>query len=50
MLLGLEWYWWLMIAAVVIISIPFKVKLMKWWSRQQKEKEDNRKDKWGGEE
>lgn len=33
----MEWYWWLIIA-VIIISIPFKVKFMKWYSRRQKEK------------
>ena len=36
MFLGLEWYWWLVILAVLIISIPFKVKFMKWWSRRDK--------------
>ena len=50
MFLGLEWYWWLIIVAVVVISIPFKVKFMKWWSKRQKEQNENRKDKWGGEE
>ena len=50
MFLGLEWYWWLRIAGVVIVSIPFKVKFMKWWGRRQKEQNDNHKDKWGGEE
>ncbi len=46
MFLGLEWYWWLVIVVVVVLSIPFKVKFMKWWSKRQKEQ----KDKWGGEE
>lgn len=50
MFLGLEWYWGLLIAVVVIVSIPFKVKFMKWWGRRQKEQNDHRKDKWGGEE
>lgn len=27
--LGLEWYWWLVIVAVLAISIPFKIKVMK---------------------
>ena len=28
MFLGLAWYWWLVIVAVLIISIPFKVKFI----------------------
>ena len=35
MFLGLAWYWWLVIVAVLVISIPFKVKFMKWWSKRQ---------------
>ena len=50
MFLGLEWYWWLIIIVVVAISIPFKVKFMKWWSKRQQEQKNTRKDKWGGEE
>ena len=33
----MEWYWWLIIA-VIIVSIPFKIKFMKWYSKRQKEK------------
>ena len=25
---GLEWYWWMVILAALILSIPFKVKFM----------------------
>lgn len=50
MFLGMEWYWWLIIIVVVGISIPFKVKFMKWWSKRQQEQKNNRKDKWGDEE
>lgn len=50
MFLGMEWYWWLLIIVVVALSIPLKVKFMKWWSKRQKEQKDNCKDKWGGEE
>lgn len=50
MFLGMEWYWWLIIVAVIALSIPFKIKFMKWWSRRQEEKHHNHKDKWGGEE
>ena len=35
MFLGLQWYWRLVTVAVLIISIPFKVKFMKWWSKRQ---------------
>lgn len=50
MFLDMEWYWWLIIIVVVGISIPFKVKFMKWWSKRQQEQKNNRKDKWGDEE
>ncbi len=49
MFLGLAWYWWLVIMAVLIISIPFKVKFMKWWSKRQREKKGPR-GKWGDDE
>ena len=45
MFLGLQWYWWLVIAAVLVISIPFKVRFMKWWSKRQRGK--NQRGKWG---
>lgn len=47
MLLGLEWYWWIVIVAVLIVSIPFKVKFMKWWSRHQQEQMEGYRGKWG---
>ena len=28
MFLGLQWYWWLVIVAVVLLSIPVKLKFM----------------------
>lgn len=49
MLLELEWYWWLIIF-LVVISIPFKVKFMTWWSKRHKEQGNTQRDKWGGEE
>ena len=49
MFLGLAWYWWLVIVAVLIISIPFKVKFMKWWSKCHQEKKGQR-GKWGDDE
>ena len=48
--LSMEWYWWLLIAAVLVISVPLKIRFMKWWSRRQQEKKDNECGKWGGEE
>lgn len=53
-MLGLEWYWWLVIVVIFALSIPFKIKFMKWWGkRRQKKTEDKyreKTDKWGGEE
>jgi hypothetical protein len=50
MFLGLEWYWWLVILAVLAISVPCKVKFMKWWARQEKSKKKEQRGKWGDEE
>lgn len=50
MFLGLEWYWWLVIAAVLILSVPFKVKFMKWWSKRGQSKKKGTSGKWGDEE
>ncbi|MCI8599962.1 MAG: hypothetical protein HFJ10_16220 [Lachnospiraceae bacterium] len=49
MFLGIEWYWWLAIGAVVIVSIPFKIKFMKWWNHRQQQKK-NWTRKWGDDE
>lgn len=38
MFLGLEWYWWLVVVAALIITIPLKIKFMKWWETRQSEK------------
>lgn len=48
MLLGIEWYWWLVI--VVVLSIPFKIKFVKWFSKRQQEQKDSHKDKWSDDE
>ncbi len=50
MLLGLEWYWWIVIVALLIVSIPFKVKFMKWWSRRRQEQKKGQREKWGDDE
>lgn len=48
--LGLEWYWWAVIVAVLVIAIPFKVKFMKWWGGRLQEKKSDRRGKWGEDE
>ncbi|MDE6387233.1 MAG: hypothetical protein K2L82_05415 [Lachnospiraceae bacterium] len=50
MFLGIEWYWWIVIAAVLVISIPLKVKFMKWWSKREQDKKKVRYERWGDEE
>lgn len=50
MFLGMEWYWWLVIAAVLIASLPLKIGFMKWWSRRRQEKKKHQRGKWGEEE
>ena len=35
MFLGLEWYGWLVVVAALIITIPLKIKFMKWWETRQ---------------
>ncbi|WP_277935323.1 hypothetical protein [Parablautia muri] len=50
MFLGIELYWWLLIVIALVIAIPFKIKFMKWWSKRQKEKKDDRRGKWGDDE
>lgn len=49
-ILGLEWYWCLVIVIVLVISNPFKVKFVKWWDKRQKERKKNQKGKWGDDE
>ena len=48
MFLGLAWYWWLAIGLALIVSIPFKIKFMKWWSKRQQGKDQ--RGKWGDDE
>lgn len=48
--LGLEWYWWLVIAAVLAISLPLKVRFMKRWSKREQEKKKQQRGKWGDDE
>ncbi len=48
--LSLEWYWWLMVIAVLVISIPLKIRFMKWWGRRRQEKKEGEYGKWGNDE
>ena len=50
MFLGIQWYWWLIIAAVLFFSIPFKIKFMKWWNKRQQKKKCSERGKWGDDE
>lgn len=50
MFLGLAWYWWIVILAVFIISVPFKVKVMRWWGRREQVKKKEQRGKWGDDE
>lgn len=50
MFLGLEWYWWLIILAALVICIPFKVRFMKWWDERQRGKKKEQHGKWGDDE
>lgn len=47
MFLGLEWYWWSMILLLLLISIPFKIRFMKWWNKRQQAKKKETYGKWG---
>ena len=50
MFLGIQWYGWFVIAAVLVISVPFKIKFMKWWNKRLQEQKDSRRGKWGDDE
>ena len=47
---GMEWYWWLAIAAALMVIIPLKVKFMKWWTRRERDRKKEQRGKWGDEE
>lgn len=50
MFFGLAWYWWLVIALALIISVPFKLRFMRWWGECRQEQKEDRRGKWGDEE
>ena len=39
MFLGMKWYKWLLIAAVFLIALPYKIRFIKWWSGRETENE-----------
>lgn len=47
MFTGLEWYWWLAIVLVLMISIPFKIRFIRWWKKYRQEQKENSYGKWG---
>ena len=49
MFFGLAWYWWLIIAVIFALSIPLKVKFMRWWNKRRVKKRKFYNDKWGDE-
>ncbi|MCP3316277.1 hypothetical protein NAU98_09450 [Clostridioides difficile] len=32
----MKWYTWLTIILIILLSIPLKIKFIKWWDRRQK--------------
>ncbi len=47
MFLGLQWYWWLLIAVGVVVSIPVKIRFLMWWSERRRERKKDRPGKRG---
>ena len=47
MFLNLEWYWWIVLLVLLVISIPFKIKFMKWESKRRQEKKKEQHGTWG---
>lgn len=43
----LEWYQWILIAVVLILSVPLKIKFMKWWSKREQNQKNDVHGKWG---
>ena len=50
MFMDLEWYWWILLLVLLAVSIPFKIKFMKWWNRRQQGKKKQQYGKWGDDE
>lgn len=49
MLFGLAWHWWVIIL-LVILSIPLKIKFMRWWQTRLDRQSRKPENKWGDEE
>lgn len=32
----MKWYTWLTIILIILLSIPLKIKFIRWWDRRQK--------------
>ena len=32
----MKWYTWFTIILIILLSIPLKIKFIKWWDRRQK--------------
>lgn len=50
MFLDLAWYWWLLIAAALIVSIPCKLRFLKWRMKRAQKRQKAQRGKWGDEE
>lgn len=48
--LELEWYWWLVIAVLLAVVLPLKIKFLKWWGKRQHDKKSRQHDRWGDDE
>lgn len=50
MFFGLEWYWWMLLLALLVISVPLKIGFLTWWNKRRQEKKKEKYGKWGDEE
>lgn len=44
MFLGLAWYWWLVIMIAFLVTLPFKLKLLKKMSTKNQSLKDDKND------
>lgn len=47
MFADLEWYWWLAIIVLLIVSVPLKIRFLGWWNRRQQAQQKEQRGKWG---
>ena len=45
MFLGLAWYWWLVVVIVFVVTLPFKLKLLKKATKKEERGEDEQGDR-----